>query len=178
MISKRVSMFCDALSFDAIKLLFSPRLSILPRISFLRRYFDKSTQRIYPYLTAIIDVQDGIVRGIAWDDACIYCELSKCAPNTYNFDGSLATTEQIQQPVGGCSLTREECLGFAVDGSNDCDLKLNVVWTGTDVNGKALLSSDSRPSMFPPNRIQEKVENSYNSMIENLKQSVSGMTRT
>ena len=138
------------------------------RLSFLRRYYDKSTQRIYPYLTAIIDVQDGIVRGIVWDDACIFCELSKCTPNTYNFDGSLATTEQIHQPVGGCYLTREECLGFAVDGSNVCDLKLHVVWTGTDVNGRALLSSDSRMSMFPPNRIQEKVKNTYNTMIENF----------
>jgi hypothetical protein len=76
--------------------------------------------------------------------------------------------------VGGCYLTREECLGFAVDGSNVCDLKLHVVWTGTDVNGKALLSSDSRMSMFPPDRIQEKVKNTYNTMIENLKK----LTRT
>lgn len=138
-------------------------------LSFLRRYYDKTTQRIYPFLTAIIDVQDGVVRGIAWDDACIYCEKAKCEPNTYNFDGSVATTEQISQPVGGCYLTRDECRGFAVDGSNICDLKLYVVWTGTDVNGDVLLSSGSRPSMFPPNRIQENAKGQYDSMVENLK---------
>lgn len=135
----------------------------------MRRYYDHTTQRIYPYLTAIIDVQDGIVRGIAWDDACIFCEKAECVPNTYNFDGSVATTEQINQPVDGCYFSVQECIGFEADGNDICDLKLFVVWTGTDVNGKVLLSSDSRFSMFPPNRIQENVKGSYNDMIENLK---------
>lgn len=54
-------------------------------------------------------------------------------------------------------------------GSKICDLKLYVVWTGTDADGKALLSSDSRFSMFPPNRIQESVTSAYEKMIEELK---------
>lgn len=124
--------------------------------------------RIYPFLTAIIDVKDGIVRGIAWDDACVFCEKKECVPNTYNFDGSLATTEQINQPVNGCYLSRDECMGFAATGSNQCDIKLYVAWTGTDVDGKALLSSNSRFSMFPPNRVQENVNNQVNSMIESV----------
>eukprot|EP00571_Detonula_confervacea_P012126 CAMPEP_0172313488 /NCGR_PEP_ID=MMETSP1058-20130122/20296_1 /TAXON_ID=83371 /ORGANISM="Detonula confervacea, Strain CCMP 353" /LENGTH=272 /DNA_ID=CAMNT_0013027145 /DNA_START=53 /DNA_END=871 /DNA_ORIENTATION=- len=137
-------------------------------LSFLRRYYDKTAERIYPFLTAIIDVQDGVVRGIAWDDACIFCEKSQCVPNTFNFDGSVATTEQISQPVGGCYFSINDCKGFVVDGSNNCDLKLNVVWTGTDENGKVLLSSGSRPSMFPPNRVQENVKGQYDSMVESV----------
>lgn len=135
------------------------------RLSFLRRYYDRTTQRIYPFLTAIIDVRDGEVRGIAWDDACVFCEMSECVPNTYNFDGSLATTEQISQPTNGCFYSRDECAGFFANGNDVCDLKLHVVWTGTDVNGKVLLSSDSRFSMFPPDRTQEKARGSYESMV-------------
>ncbi|KAL7552765.1 hypothetical protein ACHAWF_016008 [Thalassiosira exigua] len=139
-------------------------------LSFLRRYIDKpaSAGRIYPYLTAIIDVQDGIVRGIAWDDACVFCEKAQCLANTYNFDGSPATQEQIRQPVNGCYLTNQECAGFALDGSGACNLRLHVVWTGTDADGKVLLSSDSRFSMFPPNRIQENVRGRYENMVKGL----------
>lgn len=138
-------------------------------LSFLRRYHDKTTSRIYPFLTAIVDVRDGIVRGIAWDDACVFCEKAECVPNTYNLDGSLATAEQIKQPVDGCSFSEDECVGFAATGDNACDLRLHVVWTGTDVDGKVLLSSDSRFSMFPPNRVQENVNNSVNNMLAGVK---------
>jgi hypothetical protein len=138
-------------------------------LSFLRRYVDNELQRIYPFLTAIIEVDKGIVIGITWDDACGFCNQSECQLNTYNFDGSAASAEQAKQPVEGCYLTREQCLGFVASGSKICDLKLYVVWTGTDVDGKALLSSDSRFSMFPPNRIQESVTSAYKKMIEQLK---------
>jgi len=138
-------------------------------LSFLRRYVDGPLQRIYPFLTAIIEVDEGSVIGITWDDACGFCERSECQLNTYNFDGSVASAEQAKQPVEGCYLTREQCLGFAASGSKICDLKLYVVWSGTDADGKALLSSDSRFSMFPPNRIQESVTSAYEKMIEQLK---------
>eukprot|EP00956_Cyclotella_meneghiniana_P020635 scaffold36680_cov51-Cyclotella_meneghiniana.AAC.4 len=105
-------------------------------LSFLRRYYDTTTQHLYPYLTAIIDVRDGVVTGIAWDDACIFCQRSRCAANTYNFDGSAATTEQISQPADGCYFTRDECVALHAGGTDDCDLKLYVVWTGTDAQGK------------------------------------------
>jgi len=146
-------------------------------LSFLRRYYDTTTQHLYPYLTAIIDVRDGVVTGIAWDDACIFCQRSRCAANTYNFDGSAATTEQISQPADGCYFTRDECVALHAGGTDDCDLKLYVVWTGTDAQGKVLLSSDSRFSAFPPNRIQENVMAGVNSalgQLESIKDSVTG----
>ena len=70
--------------------------------------------------------------------------------------------------MNGCYLTEAECEGFALDGSNVCDLRLHAVWTGTDASGKALLSSDSRFSMFPPNRIQETVQGKFDSMVKTL----------
>ena len=150
---------------------------LLHSLSFLRRYYDTTTQHLYPYLTAIIDVRDGVVTGIAWDDACIFCQRSRCAANTYNFDGSVATVEQINQPADGCYFTRDECVALHAGGTDDCDLKLYVVWTGTDAQGKVLLSSDSRFSAFPPNRIQENVMAGVNSalgQLESIKDSVAG----
>ncbi|EED87213.1 predicted protein [Thalassiosira pseudonana CCMP1335] len=146
-------------------------------LSFLRRYYDTTTQHIYPYLTAIIDVRDGLIRGIAWDDACVFCQKSRCLSNTYNFNGAVATKDQISQPTDGCYLTRNECVTLHAGGSDECDLKLFVVWTGTAVGGKVLLSSDSRFSAFPPNRIQENVKNGVDSALGNLndfKNTVSG----
>lgn len=133
---------------------------------------------MYPFLTAIIDVDKGDVVGITWDDACVFCEMSECQMNTYNFDGSVATAEQAKQPVEGCYLTREQCLGFAASGSTQCDLKLYVVWTGTDADGNALLSSDSRFSMFPRNRIEESVTGAYDKMLEDLKNMKDTITDT
>ena len=80
----------------------------------------------------------------------------------------MATQEQINQPTDGCYLTRDECVALHAGGTDDCDLKLFVVWTGTDANGKVLLSSDSRFSAFPPNRIQENVMAGVNSALGNL----------
>ena len=71
-------------------------------------------------------------------------------------------------------MTRDECLTLHDGGSNDCDLKLFVVWTGTAVGGKVLLSSDSRFSAFPPNRIQENVKNGLESALKNTKDTVDG----
>ena len=137
-------------------------------LSFQRRYFDATTNFIFPYLTIIVDVVDGVVRGIAWDDACVFCEESKCIPNTYNFDGTAATKETASQPTNGCYFPKDVCDAFHATQNYVCDLKLYVVWTGTDVNGNVLMSSDSRFSAFPPNRIQEKVLGSYNSMLNEV----------
>ena len=139
------------------------------RLSFQRKYYDTSDSFVYPYLTAIIDVEQGVVQGIAWDNACIFCEEKHCLPNTYNFNGTLATQEQIGQPVNGCRVEQLTCLEMKGGDNDVCELTLYVVWTGTDADGNVLLSSDSRFSMFPPNRVQEKVTDGYNNAIDTLK---------
>ena len=44
-------------------------------LSFLRVYFDPKESRVFPFLTAVIDVSSGIVQGIAWDNACVFCNI-------------------------------------------------------------------------------------------------------
>ena len=83
-------------------------------------------------------------------------------PDTYNFDGSAATEEQASQPVNGCYLTQQACIG------DTCNLKLFVAWTGTDVDGNVLLSANSRFSLFPPNRIQEQIQSRYDSLKDKI----------
>jgi hypothetical protein len=146
-------------------------------LSFLRVYYDLVEARIFPYLTAIINVNGGIVEGIAWDNACVFCAPNLCLENTYNFDGVLQTQESLAGQSKGCYLSKEECDNIQVqkdkectsDGEcrdnskdcnceNTCDVRVYVVWTGTDVDGKPFQSSSSRFSAFPAQRIQDRIQ--------------------
>jgi hypothetical protein len=113
-------------------------------VSFQKIYIN--TDKVFPELTAIIDVEDGVVKAISWDDGCLFCPDSECSTNTFGYDGKAAS---VGTPVGSCGKTRTECdLGVIAD-STECDLKLHIVWTGTDANGIAFQSSAYRFSAFP-----------------------------
>mmetsp|Transcript_50151 Transcript_50151/g.76277 ORF Transcript_50151/g.76277 Transcript_50151/m.76277 type:complete len:280 (+) Transcript_50151:128-967(+) len=124
-------------------------------LSFQKRYSD-GFAKIYPHLTAIIDVKDGVVKGIAWDDACIFCGKGTCEDNTFDFNGNLGNAEDFGQPVGGCYLKEDECIESVTAGGTDCDLLLYVVWTGTDANGLAFQSSSYRFSAFPAQELSDR----------------------
>jgi hypothetical protein len=114
-------------------------------LSFQRLYHDGDT-KLYPFLTAIVTVNEGNVTGITWDDACIFCGLFQCEDITYGFDGQMVTADEAQQKVGGCPLTVDDCKG---SDKAKCDLLLYVVWQGTDSTGREFASSSSRFSAFP-----------------------------
>jgi hypothetical protein len=124
-------------------------------LSFQKRYYD-SFDKIYPHLTAVIDVDKGVVQGIVWDDACIFCSKNECEENTFDFSGVLGTTKQFNQPTGGCFLEKATCIQFNQDSRTDCDLILYVVWTGTDKNGDSMLSSSYRFSAFPAQELSDR----------------------
>jgi hypothetical protein len=126
-------------------------------LSFLRRYFDSSLERVYPYLTAIVDVKDGIVLGITWDDACIFCS-GECPENTVDFNGVEATQKTSGQPTKGCYILQTTCNEFiSKDDRTDCDLIIYVVWTGTDSDGKTFQSAANRFSNFEPQELQDSL---------------------
>lgn len=132
-------------------------LAAQSQLSYLRVYYNPSTHRVYPFLTAIIDVHNGAVVGITWDDSCVFCESSKCEEITYNFDGeSSASNPAISKsPSRGCYFQQEQCNKNSRTGGQDCDVAVYVVWSGTDVNGKVFRSSAYRFSQFPPNRLRD-----------------------
>lgn len=113
------------------------------QFSFLRRYCDFELGRIYPHLTAIIEVEAGIVVGITWDDACVDCASDQCEENTVDFNGLEITQHSSasgQLFTKGCYITQEVCNTIVAQyweySRTGCDLTVNVVWTGTDSSGK------------------------------------------
>ena len=110
---------------------------------------------VYPFLTAIIDVDKGVVKGIAWDNACVFCSSNECSEISYNFNGEMLT--DIGEPTGGCGIRYETCLEALKDDPDHCDLTLYVVWTGTDADGKALESSLKRFSAFSARSLQNRL---------------------
>ena len=112
--------------------------------------------KFYPYLTAIIDVSKGRVKGITWDDACLFCGGDRCEENTYDFNGNLGTRSDYRQPTRGCYHTAEECQ-VESNGKSQCDITVYVVWTGDDADGKAFQSSAFRFSAFPPQELKNRL---------------------
>uniref|UniRef100_A0A7S4AKE4 Spondin domain-containing protein n=1 Tax=Pseudo-nitzschia australis TaxID=44445 RepID=A0A7S4AKE4_9STRA len=114
-------------------------------LSFQKLYYN-GDDKVFPFLTAIINVHKGEVTGITWDDACVFCGSDECEDNTFRYDGEIATKEEARQPVGGCYNTVERCQSSK---KAECDLILYVVWTGTDSKGRDMMSSANRFSAFP-----------------------------
>jgi len=135
--------------------------------SFLRRYYDEEKMYVFPHLTAIIEVQRGVVIGITWDSACMFCHPIRCRKNTYNFRGAVVK-DLGGLPINGCFVRRKECEELSLQGNHkgkqkkdkakggndkkdqaeECQLKIYFAWTGTDVNGNALSSVNKRFSAF------------------------------
>ncbi|KAL3929934.1 MAG: hypothetical protein SGBAC_011989 [Bacillariaceae sp.] len=114
--------------------------------SFQKLYFDQDEGKIYPQLTAIIDVVNGVVEGITWDDGCIFCKDLECGTNTFEYNGEEAA---LPTPTGGCGKDKATCDEGISGQSTVCDIAFHVVWTGTDSEGTPFQSSAYRFSAFP-----------------------------
>lgn len=143
--------------FPIVSLLFQFDTSL----SFLRVYYDKEMGRVFPFLTIVVDARDGIVQGLAWDDACVFCNQKRCLDNMYNFNGNKSSDLGVKQPSKGCYLTVEECNVITDAGGKDCDITLYVVWTGTDVENRVFSSSPNRFSAFPSSNLKESIVNAF-----------------
>lgn len=122
-------------------------------LSFIRRWYDQERQMIFPYLTAIINVDKGKILGISWDDACLFCGkgTTRCSEDTFFFNGTAA--EHISEPTTGCWYSKSECDKIVNTNGTLCDIKIYAVWSGTDKNGVALTSFNSRWSAFPTDQV-------------------------
>jgi len=135
-------------------------------LSFLRLFYDSASNLIFPYLTAIIDVEDGVVKGISWDNACIFCSDNRCLENTYDFAGEL---RELTEPTKGCYLEKNYCDNEMDVSGTECDLKLYVVWTGTDADGRVLSSSKFRFSAYKGKRVIDSIRNRVSGITDFLK---------
>ena len=128
-------------------------------VSFVRVYYDTAKDRIYPFLTAIMDVDRGVVKGITWDDACVFCGGTECVENTYNYNGMAQNQSSAGQNTRSCFISTEDCNALLSTNSSStvCDLTLYTVWTGTDANGIALQSQAYRFSAFPAQELSDRI---------------------
>ena len=115
-------------------------------------------------MTAIINVNHGVVQYITWDDACLWCNKNQCEENTYDFNGNLGDQSMFQQPTKGCPWNAVDCATAMSNNQTDCDLLLYVVWTGTDANKKPFLSSAYRFSQFPAQQLANRFSNDIPSL--------------
>jgi hypothetical protein len=127
--------------------------------SFLRVYYDQTQDRVYPFLTAIMNVKKGVIQGITWDDACVFCGGTECVENTYNYNGVPQNKSSAGQTTRSCFIKRTDCDDLIGTNSSStvCDLTLYTVWTGTDANGIALQSQAYRFSAFPAQELSDRL---------------------
>lgn len=127
-------------------------------LSYQKWYFNGG-DKVFPFLTAIIDVENGVVRGITWDDASIFCSPDEAERNTFDFNGLAGSEEKFGQPVEGCFLSLKNECTVQTETGTQCDLLLYVVWTGTDSKGNSFLSSSYRFSAFPAQDWSDRIMN-------------------
>jgi hypothetical protein len=115
--------------------------------------------RVYPFLTAIMDVKNGVIQGITWDDACVFCGGTECVENTYNYNGIPQNQSSAGQETRSCFISTEDCNALLSTNSSStvCDITLYTVWTGTDANGIALQSQAYRFSAFPAQELSDRI---------------------
>jgi hypothetical protein len=115
-----------------------------------------------PVYTAIIQMTNGVVTDIGWDDGCLFCpeNTDECTFNAFSVNASQPIPDQT---LRGCRKASVDCYpetftndnaanGTAVANAtltdSACDLKVFLTWTGTDKNGQFLRSAGKRFSRY------------------------------
>jgi hypothetical protein len=113
-----------------------------------------------PFYTIIVSLSQGKVSYITFDDGCYFCASNgaECISTAVDLNTSTAvpTSELL-----GCREPASYCYPASSNGANEstssnttvlplspCDLKVFVVWTGTDAAGTYLTSAGRRLSRF------------------------------
>jgi len=123
--------------------------------------------RFFPAYTAIVQLDNGVPTSISWDDGCFFCDDAgpRCAANAVPRSDGKALDGRLKS----CFMTAEECGPVGDGGGSDgavqgspCDLKVFVVWTGTDADGGFLTSAGRRFSRYRSYGLQ--LESAWNSL--------------
>lgn len=122
-----------------------------------------------PVYTVIISMSSGVINFITFDDGCIFCATNgaDCLLTALNSTSSTvladSTFTACRQASSSCytgsvtsnssstnssGSTNSSSRGSVTIPSSSCDLRLFVVWSGTDRNGQFLSSINRRFSRF------------------------------
>lgn len=116
------------------------------------------SNHFFTYMTAVINVEKGVVKSISWDDGCLTCFASGCGQN------SVITTDGKPQLISE-SDTRykayrgNNCFQVSSDCTKDknCDLTIFLVWEGSDKKGRVFQSSNLRLSRFQSGSLESAI---------------------
>ena len=90
---------------------------------------------VVPFHTIIINLNNGVIDDISFDDDCSLCGNDYCVDGNCAQEVSKCTSQSLYDATNTASLT-------------DCDFKVYVSWSGTDADGVYLSSSGRRLSQF------------------------------
>jgi len=117
------------------------RLEVGKIFSPWQRVFSTDMQFVVPFLTAIIELNDGAPVQITWDQSCVNCDGGQCISG--NFCG--VPYNVTGQNTDGICYGR---VGATDDATTDCDLKIYLGWFGSDSSSNYLVSAGQRYSAF------------------------------
>lgn len=107
-------------------------------------------RRFIPVYTAIVQAEKGIVTSVSFDEGCFLCDAMSdaCVTNGQQVAGGPPLDVSAHR---GCAVPADQCEAQPTPNNpdaNTCDLKLFIVWTGSDVKGEYLTSVGKRFSRF------------------------------
>ena len=128
----------------------------------------------FPIFTVILTLDHGVVQSVAYDEGCFFCATNTPQCDYTALHANFSQT--IYDPdLKGCRLEQSACYpkGFGtpnvgansttpaanatlvappsnttVPAADSCDLRVYVVWTGTDARGNGLMSANKRFSRY------------------------------
>lgn len=115
-----------------------------------------ATRYVIPFATAIVELDNGRIQRIYWDEGCFTCQQDR-----------EACYEEI------CGVPYSDCQS----GSVDCDIKIYLAWSGTDSNGRYLLSSGKVLSRFSRYSVKAAWDNAARTAEETYPQFSSSSER-
>ncbi|KAL4479246.1 hypothetical protein ABPG72_011458 [Tetrahymena utriculariae] len=114
-----------------------------------------TTPYVFPIQSAVIQIQNGKITGIDWDNGCWNGSSSTVCKqltiSTLDSTGNQTTYTESNNFI-------TDCTNNATDGS--CDPKIYISWMGTDSNGNYMTSAGLRMSRFQSYSVGEFYQSS------------------
>jgi len=109
--------------------MFNPNLTIWFEFrgleSAIKTVYSGPLECFVTYFTIVITLHNGEQQSVDWDDGCSDCSQSTCVD-------------------GFCGVKRSDLPCDQID----CNIKIYLAWSGSDINQRNLTSVDSRPAVF------------------------------
>lgn len=116
----------------------------------------KYADSFFTFLTAVINVDNGIVKSIDWDDGCYTC--LQCEENSIIEEDGVMQLIEPSSPYysayqgKNCMVEKSKC-----DDNANCDLTIYLTWSGSDSKGRVFQSANLRMSRFQSGSIESIV---------------------